>query len=727
MTSALLNKKSKIVVIDPSGPVRQLLADTLRQGLGFEAVEGKASISDALQFLEVETAAWVLVGAVQADQPANALHLLKICSEHPELKSVRVSFFVEPDEQYVLPPAFELGLFSWHPKPFTKDSLLEEMTKLLSRLEAERGIEPLVAGHYLRQHLQAKKSYAAQIGLEKGLLDLYPGNPQLLLNLAEPQFQSGQAAAAKKTLKQVKMVDASLADKVDEKAKALFGDASLVDSADSGDGSTDVLGVKTAVVIDGDDAVTQSEFDILKGLGVANVQRFADGEAAFEWLSKNPEPDLIVMEWRIRKLSGPLLVQRVRKHGFLNVPIIVLSSLLKPEDMPLVREIGIANIVQKPLNKDAFVPGLIFTMQQERLPTEQQALDRKIRALIRSRKMSEVEPLLAKLTADPQVPTARKRAIEAEYLYVTGDYPKARDAGVEALKLSGDSILVLNVLGKTFMRLKNHEAALKCFNKAQEMSPNNIERLCNMAESQTELGQHDAASDTLEDAKTLDPDSATVAEARIKVAITKGDTGAAKKLMGALDSLDSLVSYMNNKAVAYAKCGHTNDAIELYKKTVSSIPDDKTDTKAIVTYNLALAQVRESAFEEAVVLLKQVLAFPPSRVHKKSTSLMERLKVAMEKGAEFKLKQADMDGAKAPSPDAAKDAAPKEVSVEDRPAIAAVEARRGEICCFLVYHHPEAADPRATALLAKPPRFQRRQAIARSEALGVEKVQKESA
>lgn len=721
MPSVLNNKKSKVLVVDPSGPVRTMMVDTVRQTLGFEHCEGKASIQDVLGHLEADAADWLIVGGMQADQPVNALHLLKIAVENADLRAVRMSLFLQPDELYVVPPAFELGLLSWHPKPFTKDTVGEEMKRLMANLEADGWLEPLTAARYLRNYLKEQKAHRSHYDLDRALLDFYPGNAQVMLQLAEPTFHLGKTDDAKKILSQIKLVDPGLGEKVDEVSRQLLGEAAPSPDKSGGD-AYNALGVKTVVVIDPDEAVRKSVSEVLKSLGVEQIHGFADGESAWSHLDTNPEPDLIILEWRIPKLSGPMLVQRVRQKNFLAVPLVVLSSLLKPDDMPLAREIGLANIVQKPLNRGTFIPAIVWTMQQERQPTEQQALERKIRHLLRAKKVAEAEPLRNHMMNDPNVPHWRKKLVEGEFAYHNGDYIRARDAAGESLRLSGESIIVLNLLGKTFMRLKNHEASLKCFRKAQEMAPNNIERLCHIAEAQTELGQHAEAHATLGDAKSLDPDSKAVSEAKAKVAITKGDTEAAQALLGSVENLEGIVAYMNNKAVAYAKCGHLADAVSLYKRTVQSIPTDKPDFKAIVTYNLALSQAREGEYEAAIAKLEEVKNFGQTRVLRKAQSLRDRLKGSLAKGEEIKFDAKSQEsGSTSPAAGAADD------NSSDKPLIAAIDAKRGDTCCYLIFTNPEPADARVTSLLAKPPRFQRRKAIARSEAMGVERVVKESA
>ena len=724
MTSSLTNKKCRVVVVDPSGPVRQMMAETIRSTLGFEAVESKASVQDVLSHLESDSADWI-VAPLQADQPVNALHLLKICSEHPELRGIRVSLLVTEEESYVLPTAFELGLFSYHHKPVTKDTLNADMKALFSRFESKQFNEPKTAAHYLRQYLKTVKNHAALAALEKNLLEVYPGDPQILLQLAEPQFHLGNQELAKKTLRQVKLVDKTLSDKVTEMAKTLFGNPdALADEGDSGAG-INIIGVNNAVIIESDESTARSVEDILKQLGCQKINIFTNGHEAWDYLEKNPEPELIITEWRVPKLTGPLLIQRVRHHGFLNVPIIVLSSLLKPEDMPLVREISVADIIQKPINKDVFVPALIWTMAQERMPTEQLTLERKIRMLLKSNRKADAEPLRLQLFADKQTPMARKRLIEAEFAFANNQFALARDAAIEALKQAGDSIHVLNVLGKSFMRLSAYDAALKCFKKAQAMSPHNLERLCLIAETQTELGDHAAAEEALDKVTAIDPDSAQTVEAKVNVAITKGDSAMAKKILAAFESIDNIVAYMNNKAISLAKCGQGPEAIELYNKTLESIPDDNLNQKAIVLYNLSLGKSRDGDFAGAIEHLEIAAKVKESRVAKKVTSLLERLKTAQATGKDFKFRGAAApDPAKGTPKDGASDAKdePKDeakLATEDdfRRMIAAVDTKRGDLCCFLIFHNPVETDARIPALLAKSPRFQTRVAIERAEVM----------
>jgi len=110
-------------------------------------------------------------------------------------------------------------------------------------------------------------------------------------------------------------------------------------------------------------------------------------------------------------------------------------------------------------------------------------------------------------------------------------------------------------------------------------------------------------------------------------------------------------------------------------------------------------------------------------VHAKAKSLKDRLDLAIEKGAEFELRQGDNKKGKMPGQEEAEEEGSQLNSDEDyAKMIADVEARKGDMCCYMIYNHPSEADPRTTSLLAKLPKFTLRDAIERDESFGTEKA-----
>lgn len=726
--SAFREKQGKVVVVDSSGPGRTMMSEVVRTTMGMSDVEGRPNLEEVVRLLELEPVSWVLT-PLGSDQTVNGMHLLRLCTQLPELRKTRISLLLEEGELYCLDAAFEYGLLSYHRKPFTKDSLKEELTRLSQTLASFDYNETLTSADYLRRELQkVKDGHVRELSLARGLMSTFPGNSQVLLSMADPQFRAGQKDAAKRSLSSVKLIDPNLADRADEVGRQLFGDSFKVPVAGGVDaGDMNFLGADTALVVDPDEAVGLGVADILKKLGVKNVHHLADGEVAANWLKDNKEPQLVIMEWRIPSLSATALLQRIRAQGLVGLPIVILSSLLKPSDMPIVREMGVASIVAKPVNKDLFVPSLIGVMQQERSPTEAGVLERKFRLLIEGGKIDEAAAIRAKILEIKDFPEGKRKLVEAEWAFAKGNFTAARDLGSEALKMSGDSYIVLNLLGKTFMRLANYKGALKCFQKAQDLSPNNLERLCHIAETHAELGNDEAAKEAMDKASNLDPDSKVVKEGSAKLALASGDQEAAKKAMAALSPIDGVVAYMNNKAVAHAKCGMSEEAIGIYKGTLDSIPDPEKDTRSVVQYNLALAFARHGDLAKAQAECEGVLAQNPgAKVAKKAKSLAARLEKAIKGGTEFKLISAEpiaTGAAPAAGGTGAPSANGEHKEDENIDHEAKIEVKRGDICCFLIYN-PSQMDSRVEPLFAKPPRFQRRDAIERAETMGNDRVGK---
>ena len=707
MDSPFRNRKTcKVLTVDTSGPVRQMMAETLRSTLGFELTEGRSAISEALQQLEAESIDWI-IAPLGADQTVNALHLLKICTEHPELKNTRVSIFIDYEEQYVLPSAFELGLLSWHAKPFTKETYSDELKTLLEGLEKIEFKDLVISAQYFRKYLRERKAHQQHIALERGLLDIFPGDTEILMNLAIPFHQSGKSEVARSLLTQVAMIEPSKKSAVEELGKNLFGEQNPIHG--DHDSGQNILGLGSCIIIDSDDSVRSQMKEILSKFCVSEIHDFSNGSEAWDFISKsNVEPSIIFMEWRIPGITGPILLQRIRHHGFNTVPIMVVSSLLQAEDLPLAREIGISSILKKPLRKEEFISSLVWIVQQDRMPTEHTTMERKIRSAIKAGKRDVFEPLAQTFLADAGVNEAKKKLIEGEILFYKGEYLPARNATIEGIKMAGDSILGLNLLGKCFMSLKDFLSAQKCFEKAQKMSPMNIERLCNLAEVKSELGNPEAAKEDLDKAMNLDKDSVVVKEAGVKVALAQGDTESAKSLMQVLDSISGLVAYLNNKAVAYAKVGKPEEAIEMYKKTEQSIPDAQNEIKAIVAYNRALAVVKAGDTETSIEILRTIEKMPENRISKKARSLCDRLEKAKKKGTIFRL-NSDDDKNRAPS----STTTTEETSLEEQNNVLlnSLSIERGELCCYLIFKNPEKSDLRCISLLAKQPRFQFRATI----------------
>jgi CheY-like chemotaxis protein/Tfp pilus assembly protein PilF len=722
------DKDVKVLVVEPSGASRTLLTEVIRN-LGYTDIQGVPNLKDALGVMEVEKIRW-LVTPPFSDQNENLLQVLNLVCSVPELKQVRVSALVEETEMEILPPCFERGLLSFHKKPFTKDSLINELKEFFIRYEKFNWKSSAMAGSYLRQNLIYLGLYEELLTFERQLLKISAADLGQYLNLAIPLAKTGKIDEAKAILMQVRKVDPALEASIKQIATTYLGSDDLSGEPAQG---MNILGLKTAIVLDSDTTVRTETEASLKEMGVETIHAFEDGLSAFEHIKQHPNPDIILQEWRVPKLTGPLFLQRVQEDSAKGTPVILVSSLIQKEDIPFVKEMGVSQILNKPFQRKDLVQSIIWTIQQDRQPTEQGSMERKMRQLLEDKQFEEAIKIKERYIADATINIGSKELMEAEFAYAIGDNEKARDFGIEAIKHAGESIFILNLLGKALINLREFETALKCFQKAQTLAPLNLERLCQIAEIHSELGDASKANEILEEAKDIDPDSQRVKEAQANAAINNGQTNVAKQIMSQLKAMENVVAYMNNRSVAMARCGMINEGIVGYKKTLESIPDDRIDIKGIVLYNIAFAHIRANQLPDARAMLEQCILLNATKVQARAEAILKRVIQAIEKGTQLNIAKnesalnktlVELNGgtfAAPPGSEAEKNLVDEAKEIAKSKVLAIVENKPGDLACHMVYKSA-ISNPKSTKMLECHVRFNTRKAIERAMSMGADKL-----
>lgn len=701
-----------VVVVESASSVRQLITDILKD-LEISKITGVTNLQDALHILEVEPVDWIIT-SFGGDSEVNALHILKLITLHPQLRNTAVTILWDSaSDESAIPDLFELGLLSLHTKSYMRDTLADTFNDLFELMKLHNWDSTLVAAEHVRQFLIKKNFPKARLQFEESLISLYPGSTQTLLNLADAELILGEKEKGIKLLDQVELLDERMAIHC-KRLKQKHNCELLNTDSDSQSVAKNVLNIKTAVLIDPDTDVIYHTKELLAQIGVETIETFEKGNEAFQWLSTSSrEPDLIIMEWKIPGITGAILVQRIRSLGFHQVPIVVISSLIQNSDIALLREMGVDECQEKPFDKSMFYRTLVQSIQQNRCPTEEKSLHSKIRRLLKADKLHEAERLITQLFQDERTSISTRKEIEAEFCMAKGEFLHARDLGIEALNMGTDSLNMLNLVGKAMLKLKEFEGALKCFERAQKMSSLNIERLLHIAEACLELNRKDQAKSAVDQAKNLDSTNLQVKNMECKADIVSGRADLAKNLMGDLESGKDIISYMNNRAVALAKSGRFDEAINLYQTTIESIPPTWKDQQAAVIYNKGLAYARYGELEKASQTLSAIQPDKfSSHIVKKAHSLLERIKKSIESNTALTILDADtVEATSAPNNVETSASSTTQNSAPSKRFSQQLEIQRGEIACHLVFYFPNKPESK---YLEKMPAFKFRDTISTS-------------
>lgn len=638
MKNLLQDKHGKILIVEPSSAIRLEIQSALRLA-GFREFEMVNNITDAKKFLRISSVDWIIT-QVFKKETENVCHLLRLLYDGDNTKKRPfVTMLVNSEEIDFIPKAFELGLMSFQYRQIIRDVLVSEADRLVS-IGQECNFEPeFVAGTYLRQFLSEKKMFDDWSVLEQGLLKFKPTEVKTLLRLAEVCLNRRQYREGISYLTQALVIDPATQSEV-ERLKRTFNTPEFEYEFKK---LTSAFDVNRCVVIDPDEAVHLALTPILKQLNIPKVETYLDGEQAWNSVEMQGEPDLLICEWKIPKVSGPAFIQRMRARGHHKAPVMLLSSLIRESDAILVSELGIAKITSKPVDVKQFVAALNQTLQQDKKPTDAPAIERKILKLINLSQTAAARSLLETYKAESGVSESRHRYLTAELLYAEGKYDAAKDEVIKSLRLADrDSLSSTNLLGKCLMRMGDFQAALQFMQKAQTISPSNIDRMCAIAELQIATNHFDLAEKTIDEAKRIDARNPQIAATELNLALMKNDNEKAERLLPQLSSPTQVITFMNIQAVSRIRSNQIAEGIEIYKRTIGLLKGPAyNQIKARLHYNLGLAYARQDVYEKAQKELIVATTLGGAPLKKKAQSLSKRVQDAINTKTKVKLLQSD--------------------------------------------------------------------------------------
>ena len=636
----LKNKDIRILTIHSSGTKRQMINQALRDH-GYQDVTGAPDGESAKELLETQEFQWILTPVLEGSK-INGLSLLGLALTYRPLNDLKVTFLLEePKEEVsaILYRAFEMGLLSYIQKADSKLKMEEEITHFFNCVETHEGEPSLIAAEYLRALLKQENDYKRLLNLEKSMIKLISDSPRLLLNLGEAHCLCDEIAVGHKVLDQAKMISSAIGSEAD----AIKNAHPLTDNhKENTDQGCNVLNIKKLLLVENNPEDAAAIKEMLAKVGAEGVHHMEDSKEALKWVEENKDVEIILFEWRLKDLQGPIFCQKVRDILGFKVPLSVMNQSLKESDIPILREMGVTDRIRKPLNEDSFIKDIIWIINQDRRPTDPATILAKIHQAITDKDRSQIANLKKKYFEHPEVTEADKQFVNAQIAYGSGFYQKAKQYASEVLMLGGDSVQVLNLLGKSMMKLREFDGALRCLENAQVISPTNVMRLCCIAESHLENGDDENFDKVLSQAKMVDHENRNIQKTEAKGALKKGDHHSARDLMSSLSSLSDIVAFTNNRAVALIRNDRFDDGVSLYHDALLSIPSREKSILATLYYNLGLAMARSDRLEESLDYLQKAKDYKIEHLKLKIYSLRKRVKQALENGEQLELKLSPM-------------------------------------------------------------------------------------
>ena len=628
------NSTARILMIEPQNSRRIMLSNAIKS-MKFTQTNSVPTIKDAIAILEDGSMEvdWILTGLCR-EGANNGMQLLATCLANESLRHIRVSLFLEADEQFCASDAFALGLFSCHHKHSNINGMTKEIKDLIAIGETNNWNDFDIAASYLRLHLTQAKLFESLVRLEKSFLTHFPGNVTYVTNYAEALVLAGNTNAAEQMLGKLSTPHPKDRKRVQEILNNI--QSAKQDSGKTQGPQSIANVVKSCVIIDSDESYINALDEALNMIGVDNIHKFASGKTALEFIKRNPEPDLIIQEWRVADYPGPALIQAVRTHGFVNTGIIVYSSLVKNTDRSLLKEIGVTDVIEKPKSPKILATIISSTIRDEHASKDISQIESKVRLFLKVKDFKAATELYGRLLKK-NPPEKTKEALAAEFAYFSDNLREASDIAVQVLHSYGEDVCVLNLLGKISMKQAQFGQAIYYFNRANDLAPSNIERLCNLAVTQASAADTDAAEASLAKARSIAGDEFIIDETEVKLGLINGQVERARAFMEGFRHSSDLIAFINNRGVWLSTQGRLQDGIQLYESALKSLTGNLKEIEPIICYNIALAHVKSGDSKKALEFIRKNPAASSSELAAKIDSLNTRLTKAVKSGTQITL------------------------------------------------------------------------------------------
>lgn len=531
------------------------------------------------------------------------------------------------------------GLTTWHHVKSANGEINDVLEELLAHPAASEHSLKTLSDFYRRRYLLHMKDHAKLLEHDHKTIELNHNAPRLLINLAESNYLVGNTPAAITLLVQAKNMDGRLSPEISalySKIKSEARPSSNIKARPASDGQGE--NQKICVIIESDSSVRKQMTAGLSSLGISSLVTFDNGAAAWSWLSENPEPSMIITEWKNSGLTGSNLIQRIRIHGLNETAIVVCSSKVPQAELPLFREFSVSHLLKKPFTEREFKIAVSWSIQQHERPTNQLSLEKEIFLAIRRGDWKTAHNLKAAYLANGKIFESRKKLLEAEFLYQQQKYNEAIDTAKAAAKMSEiDSLDLIDLMGRCYDKVGGDAAAQKFFEIAEKMSPNNVKRKCDLIEIYERSGNRVLAEKKITAALALDNGSEFALEAALKHAMSVGDHERVEQILPKIPDRSRVLAHLNNWSVHLTRLNRIEDGIKVYKLILKFLPDDQKEMRVRISYNLALGLIKFGRSEEALQILRTINIEDYPAIKQKRDSLLSKVESALKRGQTLKL------------------------------------------------------------------------------------------
>jgi tetratricopeptide (TPR) repeat protein len=385
----------------------------------------------------------------------------------------------------------------------------------------------------------------------------------------------------------------------------------------------------TKILVVDDDPAVGSGVEQALAKHKINVVKAVDLESALYQFNQN-KFDVVIVELDFGPLPGLALIQKWRSHEIqdkrLTGFIVAASSQRTTAQDGLAREMSDIEIVTKPIREVQLLPLL-----SKALASKQRMVaftDMKDRVIAPHIKAGHVDKAIEKAKQMIANLGDKARRMLIDIYENSSKYKDCLDSTLQMLETHSNDINLISTAGRMHMKLGNFAEAKPFLEKADQLAPQNIDRLNAMAAMYLQLKDPDKSVERFKELLKLNPEAPDYKFDVFKTLYDAGYDDHAVAFGKEVAQPMEIVRHYNNKGVLLAKEGKVAEALLEYQRSLKFYPKFKENFR--IYYNMALAHIQLKTpddLKKAEEYLKKTLELDP-QFEKAKASLANLQKLA---------------------------------------------------------------------------------------------------
>ena len=356
-------------------------------------------------------------------------------------------------------------------------------------------------------------------------------------------------------------------------------------------------------------AIIDDEEDIAKILkhylieaGCTKVDYFTQGETAWKEMQKF-QYDFVIQDWSLPDIKGLALTNRFRQSElYAFVPVLIISGFIEKQDLSILGDFQILDFVEKPIQSTVCIKKVAALFNESMwFKTQEHELFDFFENISQNKEVNE-ENIINFIESSPN--KANIAMITGKLLKEQKNYDLAEKSFKIAMKSKKTILKALNEIAKIYLEMGRNKEAKPLLEQALKISPNNLERLCNLGDLSLKAMDFKGANKYFNKALAIDG----------KNHKAKSGKKLSKNLSDYLVSADSVpesyAGLLNSVGISMTRQGKIKEGIEHYKNALQYIEDDTS--KARLSFNLGFAYYRSNELPQASSWMEHALQLSPS-------------------------------------------------------------------------------------------------------------------